>query len=113
MSEVFSFRLNKDNPREVRALKVLKRWQSKGYNTRHIVIEALLKMEDADSNELKPLMLAELNEKLNRVSQLFENMEYGKISDLTACNLSSPVKKVSDSFINSIKEGAKPGISLE
>ena len=45
MSEVISFRLNKDNPREARALMVLKGWQEQGHNIRYIITEALVNLD--------------------------------------------------------------------
>ena len=46
MSEVISFRLNKNNPREARALMDIKSWQEEGHNIRYIVTEAFLRMHD-------------------------------------------------------------------
>ena len=40
MSQVFSFRLDEDNPREAQALQVIKTWASKGYSLRYILVEA-------------------------------------------------------------------------
>ena len=44
MSEVVSFRLNKDNPRERQALVILETWCAQGYNARYILTEALIKL---------------------------------------------------------------------
>ena len=113
MSEVISFRLNKENPREARALRVMKRWKKEGHNTRHIVTKALLILEDFDNNELKSLMLVELNEKLSLVSQILEQIGFDGTTDVIASSTSSLNTMLSDSFINSIREAAKPGIKLE
>jgi len=110
MSEVISFRLNIDKIREARALRVLKRWQEEGHNTRYIVTEALLLLDDSDKNELKLVMLAELNEKLSHVSQIFNQMEYDKTTELKPLNQSKSGTELSNGFIKGIKEAAKPGI---
>jgi len=46
MSDVISFRLDNDNPREQKARQALKDWYEKGYNLRHITTETLLKLEE-------------------------------------------------------------------
>ena len=113
MSEVISFRLNKDNPREAKALRVLKSWQDEGHNTRHIVTEALLKLMYSDANELKSLVLVELNEKLSIVSQILEQVDCERFLELTASCSTSLGPKLPDSFIESIKKTIKPGIKTD
>src|SRR4030042_809093 len=46
MSEVISFRLDKNCCREAQALKILQSWQGEGYRTRDIMIQALLQLEE-------------------------------------------------------------------
>ena len=46
MSDVISFRLDKDNPREEKARQVLKYWYEEGYSLRHIMTEALLRLDE-------------------------------------------------------------------
>jgi len=113
MSEVFSFRLNKDNSREARALKALKRWQEEGYKTRFIVTEALLLLDDSDKIELKVVVLAELNEKLSHLSRIFNQIEYKKTKGLLTLNPAFTDTELSNSFLISIKETAKPGRKFE
>lgn len=110
MSEVISFRLDKDKPRESRALRVLKRWQEEGHNTRYIFTEALLLLEDSNKNELKVVMLAELNEKLNHVSQIFNQMEYDGTTKFKPSSQPTSETRLTDGFIQGIKEAVKPGI---
>lgn len=45
MSEVISFRLDPNNPREAQALEVLRARREEGYSTRHVLTEALLGFE--------------------------------------------------------------------
>ncbi len=113
MSEVISFRLNKDNPREARALRVLKKWREEGHNTRYIITEALNGLKDLGNIELKSLMLVELNERLFHISRIFEQMGHQEPNKLFAITQSTSDIILSDCFINSIKEAAKPGIRLE
>ncbi len=113
MSEVISFRLNEDKIREARALGVLKKWQEEGHNTRYIVTEALLLLDHSDTNELKVVMLAELNEKLSHVSQIFNQMEYDKTTKLTPVKKHKSETNLSIGFMRRIKEAAKPGKKLK
>ena len=113
MSEVISFRLNKDKHREARAFKILRRWQEEGRNTRYIITEALLRLEDSDKDGLNVEMLAELNEKLDRVCQIFELIEYETISGVISLNQSILTTKLSDGFLTAIKETARSGIKTE
>ena len=47
MSDVISFWLDKDNPREEKARQALKAWYEEGYSLRHIMTEALLRFDDS------------------------------------------------------------------
>jgi len=71
MSEVISFRLDKDNPREKRALEILKTWCGDGYSVRYILTEALVRLDDSKA------ALEDQNETLNQVSQLLRKLEDG------------------------------------
>ena len=113
MSEVISFRLNPDNTREARALRVLQRLQIEGHNTRHIVTEALLLLGDSDKDELNAKMLAQLNEKLDQVSQILQIIEHEKSTSGITINQSISEIKLSKDLLNAIKETAKPGIRIE
>ena len=48
MSKVISFRLNKNNPREAIAWHVLQARIAKGYSIRHIMTEALIKLDQPE-----------------------------------------------------------------
>jgi len=48
MSEVISFRLNRENPREALALEVLKNRFRKGFSVRYVLTEALLKLDESE-----------------------------------------------------------------
>ncbi|MCU0485171.1 MAG: hypothetical protein MUC85_03575 [Anaerolineales bacterium] len=48
MSQVISFRLDENNPREAQAQQVLQTRASRGYSLRHTRVEALLALESVD-----------------------------------------------------------------
>lgn len=48
MSNVFSFRLDENNPREAQARQVIEAWASRGYALRFVIVEALLAYADED-----------------------------------------------------------------
>jgi hypothetical protein len=74
MSEVISFRLNPENPRETKALTVLQDWLSQGFSTRHTITEVLLKVDSANSEAID---IGALNDLLNQIKELLENFEIG------------------------------------
>ena len=56
MNKVYSFSLNDDNPREVRAREVINAWISKGLFLRQDIVKALLAIsKDNDSWKLQAL----------------------------------------------------------
>ena len=99
MSEVISFRMDKDNPREAQAKAVLKAWVEKGYCVRHVLTEALLAYRgskvDVDINEL--------THKLDQISNMLQQ-------NSTPSNHEDSNNMLSDSFMASIRNAAKPGI---
>ena len=48
MSKVYSFRLDESNPREAQAMEVINAWVCNGYSLRHILTEALNKLDDGN-----------------------------------------------------------------
>jgi hypothetical protein len=101
MSEVISFRLDKDNPREAQARTVLKAWADKGYSVRHVLTEALL----AYHGSHKDMDVHELSAKLDQMYKLLQQNRAPSIS------LEKDVG-LSDRFLVSIKNASKPGVSL-
>lgn len=83
MSEVISFRLNKDDLREANALLVLQEWRTRGYSIRQTIAEALNKLDqngvEPDSTAVEPdsTALDELNETLCQVNNLLRQIELG------------------------------------
>ena len=78
MSEVISFRLDKDNPREAIAWRVLQTRIAKGHNIRHIITEALIKLDQSEQVSTPPT-LDELNETLCQVNRFLKHIERTKL----------------------------------
>ena len=112
MSEVISFRLSKDNPREVQAFEVLKAWSDKGYSTRHIITEALLNLDESKP-EAKIAMIDELTETLSQVGHLLEQIGDRKSSSATRQSESQSRAKLTSGFVASVKKSAKSGLKID
>jgi len=78
MSDVISFRLDKENPGEEKARKVLKYWYEEGYSLRYIMTEALLRLDEPHVDQTEEATLGEVSEKLNRISQMLEQIGNGQ-----------------------------------
>jgi len=111
MSEVISFRLNKDNLREAKALLVLQEWRIKGYSVRQTITEALVSL---DRNEHKSdSSIDELNEVLNQVNHLLRHIESGGSSIINDKAKSNPNNNLSPSFVASVKKSARSGLKID
>ena len=78
MSDIISFRLDKENPGEEKARKVLKYWYEEGYSLRYIMLEALLRLDEPHVDQTEEATLGEVSEKLNRISQMLEQIGNGQ-----------------------------------
>jgi hypothetical protein len=111
MSEVISFRLDPKNPREAEALKVLARRQEQGDSVRHILTEALLKLDRADVEVDIQTQMGEILSAIHRVGNQIEHLQKSGVQ-----HRGSPSEKqvgLSNAFLLSVKSAAKPGITLE
>jgi len=100
MSKVYSFRLSKDNLREAQAREVIEAWVSKGYSLRHVMTEALLKLEARDKNDTNlNFFLEEIREMINSNDHIPEALH--------ANEQGLPV-----SFMKAVKKSAKSGLGL-
>lgn len=112
MSEVISFRLDPQNPREAKALKVIHSWRQEGFSTRQILVEALEKLE-LNSNLTCLEGFADMNEKLDKLINMlsfgFEGRETEYV-DVADCE--SP-HELSGQFMTTIKMTAKSGIGFQ
>jgi hypothetical protein len=109
VSEVVCFRLDGDNPREARALAVLRAWQEAGYSRRHVLTEALLRL-DGDAGQDTLGTVAELREVLGRAHDLLAAMQDGRRA-LPLPPDEPQGAPLSASFIASVRKTARPGMS--
>lgn len=111
MSEVISFRVDENNPREKLALKILKQRINQGFSIRQIIIDSLVSSEErtepAESgNEMKAIMNS-----IERLANLFSK------AFVTQTQQNVPIEnqeemELPNSFLSSIKSVIKPGIQL-
>ena len=111
MSEVISFRLDRDNPREAQALAVLTKGQEAGYSLRHILTEALLALEAAAEDE-QAVALA-LSEVAGRLEQILERFQHSGFVPVQPSNDQLEQASLAESFVLSVKSAAKRGIGLD
>jgi hypothetical protein len=101
MSEVISFRLDQDNPREAQARAVLKAWVDQGYSVRHVLTEALL----AYRGYKEGVDIDELSHKLDQISNILQK-------NGTPFKHEDSNDMLSNSFLASIRKAAKPGVTI-
>lgn len=110
MSEVISFRLNPDNPREAKALDILRSKQAEGFSSRRILTDALIDMV-TDKKQVYSVPMTEFYNALEQVSDLLERLDVDDHNDHQSTH--SRVAVLNDNFINSMKNAAKPGLNLD
>ena len=112
MSEVISFRLNPDNPREAQALEILRMKQAEGFSSRRVLTDALIGMAGfKDRDTLSSI--EEFNMALEQVSDLLERISVGNQSDEDLRPKRPQLVTLNDNFLNSVKIAAKPGLNLD
>ena len=110
MSEVISFRLNPDNPREAQALEILRTKQAEGFSSRRILTDALIGMVvEKGQDSLFPI--EEFNIALEHVSGLLEQLNGGNHDHSQSTR--PQVAALNDNFLNSVKIAARPGLNLD
>jgi hypothetical protein len=113
MSEVISFRLDRDNPREAQALAVLRRGQEAGYSVRHILTEALLALEAAAEEERAvAVALTEVAGRLEQVRSVLERFQHMDLAPVRPRNGQPEGTVLSEAFVVSVKGAARPGLTL-
>ena len=112
MSEVISFRLNPDNPREAKALDILREKQASGFSSRRILADALVALEDKKGIS-QALYVEEFNEILERIVRLLEKNNFETPGIANPDPVSSRPHALNDHFLQSVKVAIKPGINLE
>lgn len=111
MSEVISFRLNCDNPREARALEVLRAWSKQGHSTRYVMTEALLKLTESEI-DLLIVQLKQLNDALPQISQLLEQVKGSHSIPQNRRDATQVNSELAGNFLVSVRMSAKPGLKL-
>lgn len=109
MSQVISFRLNKGNPREARAIEILEARSMEGYCIRYIITEALLRLDDSESESIT-IALNDLNTALNQVSKLIKHFDSESNIAIVNSDESQKYTGLTHHFVASLKESVKPGI---
>jgi hypothetical protein len=109
MSQVISFRLDPDNPREGKALEALREWQEQGYRVRHILAEALLRLVEGEQRSEVELQMAEVLATLNAIQANLEQLQQRGVVELGKREQNTR-EHVSEAFIRSVKCAAKPGV---
>jgi hypothetical protein len=111
MSEIISFRLNSENPRETQARDVLNAWVNQGFSIRHIITEALLHYDSAlSAHQMNETKISSLDDLVNRLENLVDNFSTKIVLDK-----SSELKEeqaLRPEFLGAIKGTIKPGIHL-
>jgi len=114
MSEVISFRLDRNNPREAQALDVLKKGQEVGYSLRHILTEALLALEASAEEEQQLLAaLAEVSRRMEQIRSALERLQHANLAPVQMHDEISNQAALAESFVLSVKSAAKPGLGLD
>jgi hypothetical protein len=110
MSDVISFRLNKENRREAKALMILQEWRTKGYSIRQTITEALVNLNQNCQGTISTI--EELNEALGQVNHLLKQLETGESSIINDKGKRNSNHDLSTSFVASVKKSAKAGLKL-
>jgi hypothetical protein len=109
MSEVISFRLDKNNQREAQAFDILEAWCLKGYSVRYVITEALLKLNDPGPELMTNDVLCDLNAALEQINVQLQYIGKSNISPIIGPADVSLQSNLSDSFIASLKKNGKTG----
>jgi hypothetical protein len=113
MSEVISFRLDRNNPREGQAMAVLRKGQEAGYSLRHILTEALLALEASAEDEQQVLAaLAEVSRRMEQIRDALESLQHTNVMPVQAQNSQIEEAVLAESFLLSVKNAARPGIQI-
>lgn len=112
MSEVISFRLDPNNPREAQALQVLEGMITKGYSLRFIISEALVQFGSTENGSGRGENDPDIRATLREITKILDRIQTGDSSIKSSSSMSSWPENLGDSFINSIKISSKPGMKV-
>jgi hypothetical protein len=104
MSQVFSFRLDENNPREAQALTVIETRVSQGYSLRYMIVEALL---DYEEKTIKPENITSaLDQIIDLLQEISKKPQYRNTRDCQDIPLSN-------SFMEAVANTTRPGLKAE
>jgi hypothetical protein len=103
MSQVFSFRLDENNPREAQAIRILEARVSQGHSLRYVIIEALLALTDNNKR-------SDISTELKKIIGLLQDVQV-QIPIIKPQD--DQEKCLSESFINAITKVNRPGLRTE
>ncbi len=107
---MFSFRLDPNNPREIRALDVIRSRQKDGFSVRDVIAEALLIMGD-ESMASYGKQLDEVSERLNELINLICFRTKNVLVDRSEeGNQRDSTKALAGNFLGAVKMAARPGL---
>ena len=112
MSKVISFRLDEDNPREAKALAVLKARCEQGHRTRTIITEALIRLDGGPNNSGTKDDNGNLATIASQVNHLVDLIKAGNGIPMNPQEDGGPTPELTGNFLDSIKQAAKPGLKL-
>ncbi len=110
MSVVISFRLNKDDPRQMKAILLLNRKRAEGMSVREVIITALIQIDQGNQVNEKESDIQLVRETLTRVNLLLANMNIEQEGQETRPKLRTDLPKLASDFICSVKTNFKPGM---
>jgi hypothetical protein len=118
MSRVVSFRLDEDTLEERQALAILEIWQAKGYTIRQIMTWALMALEGAEPpvdgrDQEASATISELRSVLGQAQEFLEALRDLKAVPPEVKVPSQPKPVLSETFLNSVKRAARPGLRLD
>jgi hypothetical protein len=111
MSEIFSFRLNKTNLREARAMEILQEKTIEGISLRQVITDGLLTLASRPSEanisggETIHSMLNLILEMLKQDNQKYQSFE-NRVNEESEMNI------LSVQFTNCLRRDAKKGLKL-
>ena len=105
MSKVYSFRLDDDNPREIRAREVINAWILKGYTLRYIIIEALTTFNERNRSDEDA---HDLIEKIRFIVDESSKEKAGKDQK----NATEYLRPLSPAFVSELGKSIKTGIRI-
>lgn len=110
MSTVFSFRLNPSNPREARAMEVIRNQQQRGFSIRDILVETLLTHHRDIQNDEQ---IDSVNDRLDELIGLVQSIKGNVLINKEEGSLQNSPLSLSEQFLGAMKMAAQQGLQIE